>query len=381
MDYMSNSKPIHEVLNIIKNNIQLQVHGVDSAIPYLIGPPGGGKTESIRAFAKSNNWGFISTHFALKPIEEMGGIPQFKNFEINGEQVPGTVWSFPDIHVELHKLSKSHEIVLWLLDDLHLCSHIHMTMLYELFTERAVRSYKLPKNTALICAGNAGNKTGAKTLFSAIVNRVFFAPVHTDFDNWKKWAISNKVNDSIVSFLTNDTYRKYFHEEEQVDTPWCSPRSWTRLANMITMHEFSNDGKPIDINLLQYLSQGHVGKDAASDFSLYYEIYRKFDCEKILENSDDFEIPKDAMDRYAIAYAIVLHFINNYDKKLVNPLAKIIIKYMEDAPELSVIMLRELQIYEKQFKKKFLSSVIMELQKLDDDLTTKFVIELGELDV
>jgi len=115
-----------------------------------------------------------------------------------------------------------------------------MGLLYELFTERTLRGYQIPKNCAMMMAGNASSKSGAKSMFSAIINRCVMMPVYTDFDGWKtNFALREdvKVHAAVVSFLGNSQYQKFFHEEEQVDVAWGSPRSWTRFANEIKSRE------------------------------------------------------------------------------------------------------------------------------------------------
>ena len=67
---MSDKRSLHEVIDIIDTMCDMQVKGLDSAIPYLRGNPGGGKTESIRAMTMENGAEFIACHLALKQPED-----------------------------------------------------------------------------------------------------------------------------------------------------------------------------------------------------------------------------------------------------------------------------------------------------------------------
>ena len=69
----SNAWPLQDVMNLVIESCHLQRMGTDVAIPYIVGPPGGGKTKSIEAAAKSCDWLLDSCHFAMKPLEEIGG--------------------------------------------------------------------------------------------------------------------------------------------------------------------------------------------------------------------------------------------------------------------------------------------------------------------
>lgn len=378
-----NSKALHDVMNEVLWNCGLQTNGTDVGIPFISGAPGGGKTASIHHLSKLYDFGVVSTHLALKPIEETGGIPQFDTIMINGKPTLGTIWSFPDIMKILFELSekKSDSIIVWLIDDAHLLGPIHMALLYELFTERSLRGYQIPKNCAMIMAGNTSSKSGAKSMFSAIVNRCVLMPVHTDFNGWKNnFAIPNNVHPAFLSFLGNMQYQKFFHEEEQVDVAWGSPRSWTRFANEIKSREDAHK-KLVSTDLCLYLGTGYVGKSGASEFATYYKIYSEFDIDDIMINYSTFELPDENVKQYALAYALITNFIGRNDRDKFYPnISHIISVYMKYASELSIMLIKEMRQVEKLTNKKnIVSKVISNLQKIEPDLTRNTLRDLVEL--
>lgn len=291
---------LHEVIDIVDTLCELQLTSKFAAIPYIVGTPGGGKTESIRALAEKNDDEYISCHFALKQQEDLGGIPQFTNIVVNGEKQLATIWSFPDFIADLvcrsniaitkeiggvfitNKLTKKIRIgipkedaanftgknkkaeklcelyniddnldivvpvkgdnkkrrVILLLDDMHRCGAYHNSALFEILTERKIHGYKFPDNMVMILAGNNSQKAGAQAMLSAIVNRIAILPVSTSFDFWKyNFALPNRIHTAVISFLSNDRYSASFHAEEQVDKSWASPRSWTNFANALSLYE------------------------------------------------------------------------------------------------------------------------------------------------
>lgn len=383
-DVAVNSKPITDVINnCVIDNIYYQTMGVDVAIPYIIGAPGGGKTASISTLTDQQSWGLLSTHFALKPIEESGGIPQFENITINNEEVLATKWSFPDIMKNLYIMAEQHEIVVWLLDDMHLAGSIHLALLYELLTERKLREFKLPDNVAIVMAGNHGSsKAGAKTQFSAIVNRCVFFPIYSDFQQWKiNFAIPNNVHNAIISFLENDQYNGFFHEEEQVDTPWGSPRAWTRFSNTLKCMEQRNNNSTVKTDWLLYGCAGHVSKEAASAFSTYYQIFMKFNIKDIFTKIDKYTLPENPVDKYALAFASINYFIDgdNY-KKYLTEFCKLVIKYNQNHPDLSLMIMHSVLEYESALNKRnILKNMLVELHKIEPGSTTKLIAELKEV--
>jgi len=373
------TKEINDVIKMIVSNAYMQINGIDVAFPYMVGAPGGGKTTSLAQLCSTYKWGLISTHFALKPLEETGGIPQFDTVTINGKPELGTIWSFPDIMKQLFIASEKHEMVIWLLDDIHLCGAIHMAMLYELLTERKLRDYKLPKNVAIILAGNHGdNKAGAKTMFSAIVNRIALFPVYTSYENWKiNFAIKNNVHSAIMSFLGNEKYQQFFHEGEQVDSPWGSPRSWTRFSNLITKLEEWNKKEIPDDELL-YLAHAHVSKEAASEFLQYYKIFMKFDMIDILQNYQDFELPISSINQYTLSFALCSYYAGlKNPNSIVVEFSYIVYKYIKNSPDLGVMMIHEIIDIEKCLNKRNLySNIAKELNKIEPGITAELLKDI-----
>jgi hypothetical protein len=381
-------KEINDAFKLVITNCELQKQsintGLDVAPIYLAGAPGGGKTQGLsnstkQYSTKDYNIKIWSTHFPLKPYEEMSGIPQFWERNKNDKTILSTRWSEPDIIGELDEASKDCDLLIWLLDDMHLLSSIHMGLLYELLTERKIRDYYIPNNCGMVLAGNFGsNKAGSKTLFSAIINRVSLMNVYTSYNSWKKnFALKNDINYSIVSFLGNERYQQFFHEEEQVDSPWGSPRSWTRLANMISA--MTNWYGEISDSDCLVLSQGHVSKNAASEFFQYYKILNKFDIDDILRNSKSFKLPNDTIDKYALAYSLCNHLGSIKDRKSINKsFAEILLKYIYDVPDLGTMIVHELLDMERIMNKRSIYLDIQkEIAKIDPNGTSKLLEELS----
>lgn len=366
-------------------NLYLQSIGRDVAIPYLAGPPGMAKTAILYSMTKSFDWGILSTHLGLKAIEELTGLPKFDKITINGKELDGTSWTYSDVLGELYKLSEQYnqkeKLVAWLLDDIHLLGPSMMAIMYELLTERKLKEFKLPDNVAIVMAGNTSTKAGAKTMYSAIINRCAMMPVYADFDYWREnYAIPNGIHGSVVSFLGNEQYRSsYFHEDEQIDVPWASPRSWSRLSHMVTNTENWNK-KKLTIDSMMYIANAHVGKLAASEYANYYQIYSKFDIDKILENYKNFKISDDAnkaVEIYAMGFALVSKYIGMGDvnrKKVSLNFSHILNVYLQKRKEIGISMLKDIISLEKAIQKNNITTdILSHLTKLDPAITNQVI--------
>ena len=374
---MSDKRSLHEVIDIINTMCEMQVSGLDSAIPYLRGNPGGGKTESIRAMALNNGDEFISCHFALKQPEDLGGIPQFTTFKNGKKEILSTKWSIPEILETLIKTSekakKNGKKVIFFLDDIHRSGPFHVTALFELLSERKIRDIALPDNVALVLAGNGSIKAGAQLTNSAIINRCSVFDVYTDFDYWSEhFALPNKFNPHIHSFLKNTRYHHFFHEEEDIEKPWGSPRSWTKLSNLVNLMFEKKQKMPAD--KLSYICQAHVGEKAAKEFVAYYQIITKFKIHEIfkfigqslnennLSDTIDKTIEKtkstvsDELQFYALSHAAVIEFLQktakerkklNYTDNLCVLLLSLEKNPKNPFPEMAISIIKELLIFMK----------------------------------
>lgn len=410
-ELMKQSLPIQDVISeLLAFNCVLQTAGDQFslqrggvAIPNILSQPGAGKTAINTQFWLRLGWGVVTIHLAMKPLEELGGIPQFKDIEINGRTYPGTVWSLPDLIGQLYQMANNQQLggVVLCFDDVHLCGSIYLGLMQEFFTERTMRGYKIPDNVAIMLMGNTTNKAGAKVLSSAITNRTCQMPVIADYDHWRmNFALGTpasppqlsfdpqklkgvaveieSVHKAVVSFLGQDLYKKFFHEEEQVESPWGSPRSWSRFSNWLSCYELVM-GRTMPEHFCLYLATGHVGKDGASEFVKYYKIFSKFDIPAILADAANYNLPDSPVDRYALAYALTGYYCNHKKRKTIIPqFALILFNYFDNYKDLALMVVREILDTEKITSKKTLyMDLTMELNRLRPGITHELLSEVN----
>ena len=380
-----NEKPINEVMDYVDAMVQLWIAGRDVAIPYLVGVPGIAKTANVLSMCEANDWNLLHTHYSLRPIEEVSGLPQFKDISINGEEYKGTVWTLPDIMTTLYEIASNGKHTVWFLDDFHLATSAHLSLAYEMFSQdRQLRGYSIPKNVGFVLAGNNSSKAGAKVMFSAIVNRVAKFPVTLDFNAWKSnFALSHGVNTKVVSFLANESNKgKYFIGEESTDHPWPSPRSWTRLGEILSIVENNRDPDQAEV---LYLGSAHIGDEAASEFSSHYFVYSKIDIGSVFDRRIPVEIPGDMMHRYIYMMASNREFMDRYLKTKPNErrdltmfYSAVLAKIAMVQSEIAIAGLKEIIDYESSLKVSRLFTNVIDVlrQVLPPDLFTKIVSDI-----
>jgi len=337
----------------------------DVAIPYWRGAPGIGKTAFCGLFVTNYNMLVMETHFGQTPIEEVSGLPNFYDLTVNGQIMKGTQWTLPEVLTQLYQLADTATVdasgrkqtVVWLLDDFHLAPPSMMALGFEMFTKHKLRGVPLPDNVAFLLAGNMSAKAGSKkNLLSAVANRCVIMPVHGDFDYWKtKFAIPVGINSKVIAFLSHTKYSSYFQEEEQLENPWASARSWTKFANLLSGMESGMD--EISHSDLLYYCSGHVGTEAASEFTSYYKLYAKVETAKIFDGLLAIEVPKEFGNQYIFAIANVNEFINRFKKAkteergpIIKIMADIIIEIAMVKSQIAVTAMKDIILLEKSLK-------------------------------
>ena len=391
---------IKEAVPFFVANANLQIEGTDMAIPYVVGPPGIGKTRFIEHECTRLGFGFVAFHFSLIPIEEIGGLPVFKTTEHDDKEINGTEWSLPDVMTKIYAAAAKYKKVVVFLDDFHMCSPAHLALGYEMFTERKLRDYKFPRNVAFILAGNDTVKSGAKQMFGAIINRLAVHKVVPNFDQWMiEYAITNNVNPKVISFLKNQINRSYFLGEESTNEPWPSPRSWTRFSEMLNAMEAYIPNN--NVNNIMYIAYGHVGGKAASEFSAYYDIYSKTQMDQIFDGRKEIIIPNNNTDIYIYGMSASNEYVNRVIEasnketgkvlktkvdSAIKTISAIVTKIGKSNIEISVALLKNISDYENALKKDNnkrqnlqLETILSEIKLLDkaiDEKITKSITEI-----
>lgn len=315
---------LHDALQIVLNMIDMKRKGMECAIPYIIGAPGGGKTQMLQCFCKQNDFNFISFSPGLEPLEKMSGIPEIvtNNNEFN------TVWTVPEFICKIRELASNEKDTIVLFDDWHTASAEIQSIGFELFTYHKLSSHPLPRNAHFVLAGNEKSSAGAKIQLSAIRNRCSIVRTKPNIQYWiNEFAIPNKLPLDCISFFENPTYSKYFHEEESTTSQFGSPRQWTSIFNII---KYYNDTyNKIDYNVLLPVISSGCSEEATTAFFSYYKIFKDCDVSNVFINNE-IDIPSEFDKAYIYTISVINEFYKRYNKDITNETKRKFVLFLDE---------------------------------------------------
>lgn len=257
----------------------------------LWGPPGVGKSAIIRDVCKTAEVGFIDIRLTQREPVDLRGLPV-----PNGDTVD---WL---ISGEWPRDPDSRGIILF--DEITAADRSLQVAAYELILDRRLGNlYSLPDGWLVVAAGNrAEDRAVAQTFSSALANRFCHLDVEADLDSWCQWAAVNRLHPDVIGFVR---FRPecFFNMNGSVEQGWPSPRSWTRVANIL-----EHVGEGLDGNALSLMIQGLVGAGAATEFLAFRRWSRELpDVPAMLIGECPVQIPERADQRFAFCSSLAHH--------------------------------------------------------------------------
>lgn len=275
----STSINLNDAKKFIRSNVELQLRQLAAPRLYMVGAPGTGKSDLMREICQENGWGLAVRYISNMAIEELTGLP------VAPKQGEETAWSKPEIfnfkNIEYVPDGYVEGVTptILLLDDFHLCDRMMQKYMFQLLTYMSLNGYRLPKNTAIILAGNRNNdKAGAMPIPAPVCNRMMFVEVTSSADDWlNNFAIKNGIRNDVCTFISSKG--DVFLSSTPIETnAWASPRSWTYLSYQMDEYEKSSGQMPIED--LRVLAAGLLGGEVANEFIMYRELFAKYNFVK-----------------------------------------------------------------------------------------------------
>ena len=282
-----------EAIEIIETSVKTLMENptLSHNIPpvMLRGAPGVGKSTIVKNIAKRLGIGFVDVRLAELERVDIAGLPSINNGT--------TKWNVPSF---LPQDPDSKGILL--LDELTAAPADVQVAAYQLILDRCISNsdYKLPDGWFIVAAGNRlQDRAVAKTMSSALANRLAHFEVEANVEDWREWAVPNDIHPSVVGYVGYRPQNLFKMDDQNLEQGWPSPRSWERVSHVIPLYR-NNE------NVLRKVVFGLVGDAVGTEFMSFYKINEQFDdvLEMMTNPKKPIVIPEKADRRYALASAV-----------------------------------------------------------------------------
>jgi len=293
----------------------------------LWGSPGIGKSQAIKQVSelleKETGKQVILTDIRLvlfNPVD-LRGIP------VVDKEKEAAIWLRP----EIFKMDDSENIInILFLDELTSCPQSIQACAYQIILDRKVGEHKLPDNCIVIAAGNKiEDRSVSHKLSKALANRLVHLEVEPNIDDWKQWAMQNKIDKRILGYLNfNNSYLFKFSPESS-ENAFPTPRTWEMVNKTLSI---------MDMDSAFPFIAGSVGESTAFDFFSYSKCFDKLpDIKSILDGKTN-KVPKEPDVNFALCSAIASKSLELNKNSLAN-----LLKYsINMLPEYAVLLFKDI---------------------------------------
>lgn len=297
---------------------------IEQKIPTFIwGSPGVGKSSVVMQIAKLKNMNFIDLRLSLLDPTDLRGIPFFQAAEKT------TVWAKPEFLPD----SNSDEFGILFLDEINSAPPTIQAAAYQLILDRKIGEYTLPKNYAIIAAGNYETDRGVTyRMPTPLANRFVHLSFDLDFDSWKVWAFENNIDERIISYLSYKSSDLFLFDPKSTNKAFATPRSWKFVDDILK--------SSLSEKHFQSVIGGAIGEDVAIEFLNYCKVMDKLPNIQDILDGKKIDIPTDNSVLYAMCIGIVYALKNDFTtQKLTN-----VLKFsLELDGEFTILLVRDMQ--------------------------------------
>ena len=277
MDILSATNQIERA---VKAYLSRDEHGLYQ-IPFemqrpiiLMGPPGVGKTAIVAQIADRMNINFVSYSITHHTRQSALGLPYIATSEFAGSEYKVSRYTMSEIIAAVYdsiEESGVEEGILFL-DEVNCASETLAPAMLQFLQYKTFGQHRLPEGWIIVCAGNPPEYNRAARDFDpAMMDRLKRIDIAPDVNVWLDYAVSHGVHPAILTYLTNKPKNFYNVRASVTGTRMVTARGWEDLSRMILAYE--REDLPIDLSLIsQYLQD----QQTAEDFSLYYELFSKY---------------------------------------------------------------------------------------------------------
>lgn len=267
----------------------------------LLGQPGVGKTEFVRAWAKTLKASDIRPDLAepgddQKPVRFVSiACTTKESVDVSGlMQIEGGVtrWAPPEW------VPRDNEACIVFLDEFPQ-SELPTQLAFQKLIDRDLDGANVSQRALFVVAGNrVGDNAGSNEIPSHIRNRFAWFDIDSDVDAWRKWAEKNSVLKVVIDFIAYRPTLLNTFDPKSKSNAYATPRSITRLSEVLK-------NAPSQLHWLT-LAAAICGPNWAAEFEQFRKLQASLpSIDAVLANPSGHALPNDFGVLNALSTAIV----------------------------------------------------------------------------
>ena len=275
---------IREAKDEVKNIVKAYLAKDETGMPciaeehrrpvLLMGPPGIGKTAIMEQVASELNINLVSYTITHHTRQSAIGLPSIVHRSFDGVDYAVTEYTMSEIIAAVYEQIEQTGIKegILFLDEINCVSETLAPTMLQFLQYKTFGTHKVPEGFIIVTAGNPPEYNQSVREFDIVtLDRLRRIDIEADFDAFKEYGYRTKLHGAILAYL--DIRKDHFYEVH-ADTDrksFVTARGWEDLSDALKTYEML--GLTIGESLMsQYLQDEEI----ASDFALYYELYKKY---------------------------------------------------------------------------------------------------------
>ncbi len=241
----------------------------------LMGPPGIGKTAIMKQIASELGINLVSYTITHHTRQSAIGLPGIVKRNYGGEEVSVTEYTMSEIIASVYdqiERSGIKEGILFL-DEINCVSETLAPTMLQFLQFKTFGTHKVPQGFIIVTAGNPPEYNLSVREFDIVtLDRLRRIDIDADFPAFKEYAYRLGLHGAIMAYLEIRKDRFYMVQADTDRKRFVTARGWEDLSD--ALHTYEKLGLPVTEALMsQYLQD----PETASDFAVYYELYRKYE--------------------------------------------------------------------------------------------------------
>ena len=241
---------------------------------FMMGPSGIGKTAIMQQIAQELGVGLVSYSMTHHTRQSALGLPFITKKNYGGKEYDVSEYTMSEIIASVYDMMESSGLKegILFLDEINCVSETLAPSMLQFLQFKTFGRHKVPDGWIVVTAGNPPEFNNSAREFDIVTwDRLKRLDIEPDYNAWKEYAYIKGTHPAVTTYLDIKKDDFYKLETTVEGKSFVTARGWSDLSDMIFLYE--NKDIPVDLKLIsQYLQNGKIAKD----FSLYYDLFKKY---------------------------------------------------------------------------------------------------------